>query len=67
MARLGVAAHECLIVEDNEHGIRAARASGAFVLEVGTVDDVNYRAIATRIADCNARNTKRTGYGEVAA
>ena len=67
MARLGVAPHECLVVEDNEHGIRAARASGAFVLEVSTVEDVTYRAIAARIAECNARDARRTGYGEVAA
>lgn len=48
--KLGFAPSECLIVEDNENGIRAARASGAHVLEVEDVDDVTYRNIAERIA-----------------
>ena len=52
--RLGIAPHECLIVEDNENGIRAARASGAHVLEVEGVQDVTYQAIAARIARCDA-------------
>ena len=54
IARLGIAPHECLIVEDNENGIRAARASGAHVLEVEGVQDVTYQAIAARIARCDA-------------
>jgi HAD superfamily hydrolase (TIGR01509 family) len=53
IARFGVAAHECLVVEDNENGIRAARASGAQVLEVDHVDDVTYDKIAARIALCD--------------
>ncbi|WP_456310189.1 HAD family hydrolase [Serratia proteamaculans] len=39
---LGFVPEECVIVEDNENGIKAARASGAHVLEVETVYDVNY-------------------------
>jgi HAD superfamily hydrolase (TIGR01549 family) len=39
--RLGFSPSECVIVEDNENGIAAARASGAHVLEVHEVDDVN--------------------------
>ncbi|MHC5782103.1 hypothetical protein [Aliivibrio fischeri] len=31
-----------MIVEDNEHGLRAARASGAHVLKVETIHDVNF-------------------------
>lgn len=50
--RLGVAPSEVLIVEDNEHGILAARASGAHVLEVETVDDVNYANIRAKIEAC---------------
>ena len=45
MEKLGVAPSETLIVEDNEHGIRAARASGAHVMTVQRVEDVNYAAI----------------------
>jgi beta-phosphoglucomutase len=60
MTLLGLAPHETLIVEDNENGIRAARASGAHVLVVGSVDEVNLQAIQQRIAECNAQ-------GDVAA
>ena len=40
---------ECLILEDNENGIRAARASGAHVLEIGTIYDVTYERIRATI------------------
>ena len=52
IARMGIAPSECLIVEDNENGIRAARASGAHVLEVADVDDVTYANISKRIIEC---------------
>ncbi|MGL9773853.1 MAG: HAD family hydrolase [Sodalis sp. (in: enterobacteria)] len=42
---LKVLPQECVIVEDNENGIKAARASGAHVLEVKTIYDVNYENI----------------------
>lgn len=45
IARLGLSPQECMIVEDNEHGIAAAKASGAHVMEVETVEDVNYMNI----------------------
>ncbi|MFD1383492.1 HAD family hydrolase [Rhodanobacter aciditrophus] len=47
--KLGFLPEECLIVEDNFNGIKAARASGAHVLEVQTVDDVNYLNIRNKI------------------
>jgi len=40
---------ECMIIEDNENGIRAARASGAHVMEVDIVEDVNYQNIVKSI------------------
>lgn len=49
MASLGVTPAETVVVEDNENGIRAARAAGAHVLVVGTPDDVNLEAIQARI------------------
>ena len=49
MARLGVAPKNCLIVEDNENGIRAARASGAHVLIVGDVGEVNFDNIKAAV------------------
>lgn len=48
--RCGLAPEECLIVEDNDHGIQAARASGAHVMVVGTVYDVTYERIREEIA-----------------
>lgn len=50
MARLGVAAHETVIVEDNENGVKAATAAGAHVLVVEGPDDVTLQAIQARIA-----------------
>ena len=44
---------ECLVVEDNPVGILAGKASGANVLEVGTVYDVTYENIMHSIGDYN--------------
>ncbi|MFC5430232.1 HAD family hydrolase [Paraburkholderia denitrificans] len=46
---LGCKPEECLIVEDNENGIRAARASGAQVLVVNDVLETNYTNISEAI------------------
>lgn len=53
IARMGLAPHECLVLEDNENGIKAARASGANVMEIGDVNDVTYAAISACIAECD--------------
>jgi beta-phosphoglucomutase len=50
MAKFGLTPGECLIVEDNEHGIRAARASGAHVLVVGDPGDVTHERLLSAIA-----------------
>ena len=42
---------ECLILEDNEHGIEAANASGGHLLKIGVPADVTYHAIKTRIQE----------------
>jgi HAD superfamily hydrolase (TIGR01509 family) len=55
MERLGVAPEECLILEDNEHGIEAAIASGGHLLKIGVPDDVTYRAIKARILEIEGR------------
>ena len=52
---LGLRPEQCLIVEDNENGIRAARASGAHVLEVAETTDVNLENILNKIAEINAQ------------
>ena len=52
--RLGLDSTECLILEDNDHGIRAAQASGAHVLVVQDVHEVNLENILGRIAQIEA-------------
>jgi HAD superfamily hydrolase (TIGR01509 family) len=49
--KLGLTPEECLIIEDNENGLKAAYASGAHVLKVETVFDVNYDNINQRIQE----------------
>ncbi len=49
--KLGLNPDECLIVEDNENGVRAALASGAHLLKVENVDDVTYFNIINRIKE----------------
>lgn len=44
---------ECLVVEDNPNGIVAGKASGAYVLEVSTIYDVNYENIVNKINAVN--------------
>ena len=51
MSRMGLSPSECLVVEDNENGIKAAKASGAHLLVVKTVDEVNYDNIKNRILE----------------
>lgn len=55
--RLGLKPEECLIVEDNENGIRAALASGAHLLAVKSVAEVNYENITNRIKDIDGTNS----------
>lgn len=45
MHRLGLKPEECLIIEDNPNGIKAAKDSGAHVLIVRDTTDVNYTNI----------------------
>ena len=48
----GLKPSECIVVEDNPNGIQAGKASGAAVLEVATVYDVNYDNICRMIEEC---------------
>ena len=41
---------ECLVVEDNENGVKAALAGGCNLLKVDNVEDVSYEQIKKRIA-----------------
>ncbi|MEN5363254.1 HAD family hydrolase [Brevundimonas intermedia] len=54
MKGLGVAAHETLIIEDNDHGVKAARSSGAHVMVVRGVNEVDIGAIDRVLAGLGA-------------
>lgn len=49
--RLNLNPKECLIIEDNENGIKAAKASGAYYMQVSGPDEVSYEAIKRRIKE----------------
>lgn len=49
ISKTGFSPKECLIVEDNENGIKAALASGAHLLKVENPDHVHYYNIKRRI------------------
>lgn len=49
--RFGLQPEECLVVEDNQNGVKAALGSGANLLKVETVDDVTYQNIKNRIRE----------------
>ncbi|EDO6938412.1 HAD family phosphatase [Campylobacter coli] len=47
---------ECMIVEDNENGIKAAKASGAHVMIVEDIAEVNYENIMKHISNFQKEN-----------
>jgi HAD superfamily hydrolase (TIGR01509 family) len=49
-AALSLCPEEVLVVEDNEHGLQAARASGAHVMAVESVSAVTYDNIKAHLA-----------------
>lgn len=49
MSRLNVIPSDCIIVEDNDHGVQAAIASGGHLLRVADPSDVTYKLIRSRI------------------
>jgi beta-phosphoglucomutase len=51
ITKLGLTKEECLVVEDNENGIKAAQAAGAYLLRVYNVNDVHYQSITHRIKE----------------
>lgn len=54
MRRLGVSPTETLIVEDNDHGIKAAESAGAHVMKVASVHEVEYGRIRQNISKMEA-------------
>ncbi len=59
MTSFGLDPSECLIVEDNENGIKAAKASGGHLLVVKEVDDTNIQNILGRIAEIENALTEK--------
>lgn len=55
---LGLEPQECLIVEDNENGIKAAKASGAHVLVVSETTDTNFNNILNKIKEVDLDSAK---------
>ncbi len=59
MKYFGLLPKECLILEDNENGILAAKASGGNLLVINDVHETNYANILAAISaaeQSNARN-----------
>lgn len=48
--RLGVDPRECLVVEDNDNGMKAAQAAGCAVLHVGKPSDVDLQRLRAALA-----------------
>jgi HAD superfamily hydrolase (TIGR01509 family) len=53
--RMGLQPSECLILEDNENGIEAAKASGAHFLIINNVSEVNLENINKYICEIEAQ------------
>ena len=51
MCKMNFKPEECLILEDNENGIKAAKASGGHLLKIGEITDVTYLNITNRIKE----------------
>ena len=49
--KLGVSPKECLIVEDNENGVKATLKARAHLLRVYSVEEVNYQNIKAKIRE----------------
>lgn len=56
MERFGILPGECVILEDNINGIRAATEAGAHVMQIDQVTDVNYASIKKFIEKVEAES-----------
>lgn len=63
MKKLGVSADQCLIVEDNDNGFKAATGAGGFLLRVQSPKDITYDAVKRAIKNVEARRTKKDEKG----
>jgi len=53
--KLNLSPDECLIVEDNENGIRAALSAGGHLLAVKNINEVNIENILNKIKEIESR------------
>ncbi len=53
IANFNLQPKNCLIIEDSPYGIQAAKASGAIVMEVKTIEDVNIENIEKHILNAS--------------
>ena len=51
ISKLGLNPSECLIVEDNPNGLKAAYESGANVLKINDITEVNFFNIKSKIKE----------------
>lgn len=56
LKKLNVTPDECLIVEDHPNGINAAKDSGAHVLEISSINEVNIDNIINKISELEVIN-----------
>ncbi len=49
ISMLNMRPEECLVLEDNDNGIKSALASGAHLMRIGSVEDVTYHNIKSEI------------------
>ena len=59
IVKLGLKPENCLIVEDNQNGIMAAKASGGHLLVVDDVKEVNIKNIYNKIHEINNREENK--------
>lgn len=55
MELMGVTPEECLILEDNENGIKAAIDSGGHLMKINSISDVNYNNIIKKIRNIETK------------
>ena len=56
--RSGLNPEQCLILEDNEKGIKAAEESGGHVMRIDAIEEVNYSNIKSCIQQIERKYTK---------
>jgi HAD superfamily hydrolase (TIGR01509 family) len=56
MQKMGLQPNECLILEDNENGIKAAKASGAHLMIIHDTNEVNLENITKRISEIETQS-----------